>query len=174
VVQPRVDELDGLDRPAEDPAQLRDGGGVAAERVAGDEDGVVALRCERQRVAGPLVVELLRKSIDLEPVVGEPRRVDLRLALPLRVAEVARHELQAVDDAGIGREDEVGHLRLRVHRHHLRAGEPQGRDEVLPLLRRQVVLDGHLLVHPRVDLVEHPEVVGRAHEVAPPPRQLCH
>ena len=114
------------------------------------------------------------QAVDLEAVVGEPRGVDLRLALPLRVAEVARHELLAVDDAGVGGEDEVGHLGLRVHRHDLGAGQPQVGDEVLPLLRRQVVLDGHLLVHPRVDLVEHAEVVGRAHEVAPPPLQLRH
>src|SRR5205807_5228667 len=41
----------------------------------------------------------------------------------------------------------------------------------VPLLARPLSVDEHLAVHPRVDLVEHAEVLRRAHEVSVTPRE---
>ena len=47
-------------------------------------------------------------------------------------------------------------------------------DQPLPLLPGAVLVDRHLRVHPRVDLVQHPEVDRGAHEVPPAPGQPGH
>ena len=87
---------------------------------------------------------------------------------------MTRHEDVAVDEPGVGGEHEVGHVRLRFEELDLRAGGAQVGDQCVPLLLAAIAVDGDLAMHPRVDLVEHSEVEGRAHQVAPAPRQLGH
>src|SRR5207237_9307643 len=66
---------------------------------------------------------------------------------------------------------EVGDGRVRLHHRALCAGGAQSIDEALPLVAGPLEVDLDAAVHPRVDLVEHVEVLGRAHQVPPTPRE---
>src|SRR5439155_9924697 len=85
------------------------------------------------------------------------------------MAEPARHETVALDQPRVRGEHQVGEPGPRIEDLDMRAGAFDGRAQPLPLVAGTVEVDRDLSVHPRVDLVEHPEVLGRAHEVAPAP-----
>ena len=95
------------------------------------------------------------------------------LRLPLRMAEPAGHEAVALDQPRVRGEHQVGEPGPRIEDLDMRAGALDGRAQPLPLVAGTVDVDRNLSVHPRVDLVEHPEVLGRAHEVAPPPVEVA-
>ena len=122
--------------------------GVTAEAVARDQHAT-----EGQRVAGPFVRHPQRQLVNREPGGFEPGDVERRLGLPFRMAEPARDELVAVDDAGVGGEDEVGHRLVRIHQLDRRAGGAQVPDQLVPFGPRPIAVDGDLLMHPRIDLV---------------------
>ena len=111
----------------------------------------------------------LREVPHGEAVVAEPGHVVGRLPLTLGMPEAGGDELPAVDDAGVGREHQVGQPGHRRHELDLRAHGLQHRDQAVPLAPGLVGVHPHLAVHPGVDLVEDLEVLGRAHQEAPAP-----
>jgi hypothetical protein len=119
------------------------------------------------------VADIDGQILDVPAVLREPCREHISLGLAFGIAEVTRHEDVAVHDPGVRREHEVGDVRLRLDEFDLCAGSAEIRDELVPLLLAAIPVDGHLAMHPRIDLVEHTEVVGRAHQVAPSPSQLA-
>ena len=135
------------------------GGSVRAVAITGQQD-----RAEGQGVPRPFVMEAVGQLVDREAVLGEPAHVVGHLGLAFRMAEATRHELRAVDDAGVGGEDEVGQARVGFEQLDFGAGAAKGCDQPVPLGARTVDVDLDLAVHPGVDLVEHAEVLRRAHE----------
>ena len=124
----------------------------------------------------PLVVDVARETFDVPPALGEPRGEHLRLGLALGVPEVRRHETAGVgiEEAGVGREHEVGYTLGLVDGVDGRAGVDQRPVQRVPLAERSVDVDRDLLVHPRIDLIEHAEVLWWAQEVVPAPVECCH
>jgi len=158
VVEAGVGQLQGVDGRAEQPRQLQVGGGVGAEPVPGEVGAG-----EGQGVARALVRQTWRQRRHGVAVGLEPGDVVGRLGLALGVAKAAGHEPGPVHDAGVGGEDHVGQAGLGDERLHLCACVAQRLGEGVPLGAGPFGVDGHLGVHPRVDLVEHLEVLGRAH-----------
>ena len=98
------------------------------------------------------------------------RLENLDVDIPPDPAAIERTRAAAAEDDANSYLPFVGQTRLRVEHFDLGAGLPQHGDQPLPLGPGHIEVDGHLLVHPRVDLVEHPEVLRRAHEEPLPPR----
>ena len=142
------------------------GCGVGAEAVAGEEHAP-----EGQGVPGPFVVYVLRELVHGEATGLEPGDVVANLTLALGVPKPAGNELRATDDAGVGGEDDVGQVGSRLEHLDRGPGLFERALEVLPLLSGPIGIHVDLAMHPRVDLVEHAEVLRRAHQVAVSPAQ---
>ena len=141
------------------------GRGVGAQAVA-------ATRARRRRAARrrrPRAGRPSGSSSTVEAACREPLDVERRLGLALGWRKRDGHELRAVHDAGVGREDEVGHVRVRGPGSRPRRRPPAAwPPSVSHCSLRLVAVDLDLAVHPRVDLVEHAEVRRRAHQEARP------
>jgi hypothetical protein len=87
------------------------------------------------------------------------------------MAEPADDEPCPVHETGVGGEDEVGQSGDRRHLLDLGAGRLEVGDHVVPLGVGPVDVDVDLLVHPGIDLVQHAEMVRRAHQVPVAPGQ---
>src|SRR6476469_6852922 len=85
--------------------------------------------------------------------------------------EPTGHELPAIDDAGVGGEHEVRQIRVRLEHLDFCAGRSQRLYQAVPLFAGPVRVDRHLPVHPRVDLVQHAEMIRRTHQVPEAPAE---
>ena len=81
------------------------------------------------------------------------------------VAEPADDEPAPVHETGVGGEDEIGQAGDRLHLPCPGAGGLEIGHHVVPLPVGEIDVDPDLLVHPGVDLVEHPEVARRADQI---------
>ncbi len=154
-----VHEAEGHDLAVEDPGHLGVAGAVAAEagaredRVADEEDVALAL------------VDLLGHA-HVEARLAEPVHVRGALGLALGVLEGGAVRDAVEREPAVGRVYHVGQPGDPVDEVDLEAEAHVGVVEGLPLAHRErrVGRDGG--IHPRVDLVDHVEVVGPAHEHA--------
>src|SRR2546421_234316 len=102
----------------------------------------------------------------VKPMVEEPGVEVRRLAGPDLVVEPGREEPLPEHEPGVGREHQVRQPRLRPH---LLDGGPEPAErfaEGPPLVPGDVADGGEGALHPRVDFVLDPVVVGRAHQDA--------
>ena len=164
VIEPRVDQLHRAHGRPGERGEVGVRARVTAEAVAREQDPT-----EGQRVAGTLEGDAFGQRVDDEPLLLEPLDVVRHLRLALGMAEAAGHELVAVHDARVGGEHEVGQVRVGLHHLDVRACGAERVEQALPLVACPLEVDLDVAVHPRVDLVEHVEVLGRAHQVAPAP-----
>ena len=89
--------------------------------------------------------------------------------MAFRVTKASRDESAAVDEPGVGGEDEIGNVWRGLDELDRGAGGDKSVDETLPLLAGAVAVDRDLTVHPRIDFVGHREMVGPAHQITPAP-----
>ena len=106
VIETRVDQLERQDLDAQPLADPLVAAHIAAKPVAGDQR-----LAAKEGVAGPFEVVARRELDDLEPAAPGPAFKVRRFALPHAVSEPRADEEIAKDQAGIGREDQVGKAR---------------------------------------------------------------
>ena len=159
VIEMIVDQLQ-RDHPAAnacaDPLQ---GPRIAADEVAA-EQRVAA----EERIARAFEVHGFGGHDGPEPAAAKPGFVDGGFPLTGRVAERGDKRGRAPDQAGVRGEDEVGQA---LHGRHQPDIDPQRHENIvqrLPLRVGQRAITPLGLVHPGIDLVLDPVVVGRAHE----------
>ena len=159
MIEARVDEAEGDHLDVEQPRDQGVGAEVGAEAVAAEEP-----LADEERVAGPLEGDLVGDPVDGDAAALEGVPPEGLLALPLGMAEAAQHRLATAHHRSVRGEHHVGQAGLLVDQLHPLAEEAVCVVERLPLRERHASVDLGLDVHPRIDLVLDPVMVGAAHE----------
>src|SRR5712692_5705527 len=162
MVETRIDELDRMHRDSKQPREHSVRGKVRTESISSQQ---AATKWEGITTTLKVDIACASQFCDFTPTSLEPARSVDRFGLPLRMAKSAQHQALTINEARVRNEDHIGQLFHRLDHFDFCPGSTQVGHQIVPLFNGKLEIRTDFLMHPGIDLIEYPEVIGRAHEI---------